>query len=298
MSAVVYKENNLCIVCLSEMRFLFKHREHEYFRCPSCSHVTTLPYPSESELEKHYKEGFRQGNYDVVKRYPLAYQVAMGRLAAMIQSILLCRNTLMSASLLLDIGCFTGEFLSECQKLGTDVYGVELQEEAAAIANIKFPGRILKSDVGKSSYNYFHKKFDIVTLLGCVEHLINPIEVIRSARSLLKDNGYIVIQTPISSSFPAKILNKYWPPYTPVEHIHLFSKKSLFLTLKGLGFKDILMQQHWKILPVSYVYEMFKTFSPLLYKALRSGYAITPALVKDLPLYFYIGESVVFAQNN
>ena len=50
---------------------------------------------------------------------------------------------------ILDIGCFTGEFLELIQSRGADVFGLELQTEAVAIANAKLPGKVYKADFWK-----------------------------------------------------------------------------------------------------------------------------------------------------
>ncbi len=46
----------------------------------------------------------------------------------------------------LDIGCFTGEFLELLQDKGADVFGLELQTEAVDIANQKLPGKVYEAD--------------------------------------------------------------------------------------------------------------------------------------------------------
>ncbi|MBU0548514.1 MAG: class I SAM-dependent methyltransferase, partial [Candidatus Omnitrophica bacterium] len=112
----------------------------------------------------------------------------------------------------------------------------------------------------------------------------------------LKPGGLLVVQTPDTSSVLARFMKKRWPPFTPVEHIHLFSRKSLIGALEKIGFKDITVQKHRKVLTIKYVYEMLSTFGPEFQRLARPLYRFLPDGIKRCCLPFYIGEIVVIAR--
>jgi 2-polyprenyl-3-methyl-5-hydroxy-6-metoxy-1,4-benzoquinol methylase len=124
----------------------------------------------------------------------------------------------------MDIGCSTGSLLYELQqKYDCQVMGVELQQEAVEIAKAGINGNVLQMDVDSSEF--LEKKYDVVTLTGVIEHVVQPNRLSKRVSDLLKDGGVIMIQTPNAESLVARLLNRYWPALDPVEHIPIHSKK-------------------------------------------------------------------------
>jgi hypothetical protein len=143
------------------------------------------------------------------------------------------------------------------------------------------------------TYDFPQNKYDIITMLGLVEHVTDPYKLIKRSYQLLKKDGMLMIQTPNSTSLLAKTMGKFWPPYSPIEHIHLFSRKSLELALLNAGFKDISYQSHVKKLPVGYVYNMLNNFGPEIHALLKPVDIILDSSRLKFP--FYIGEMIVTA---
>lgn len=285
----------VCIICQSKMNKMFGYNSFYYFRCPVCQHVTTLPYPSEPQIQEHYSRAFEEGNYNTARQHADVYMSAMNKFVKLIKKYLEKQNLSLDNLAVLDVGCFTGDFLQCMHQQGADVYGIEYQQQAADIANKKLPGKIVNADILSDSFSLPQSKFDIITLLGIVEHIIDPARLIQRVIPWLKQNGLLIIQTPNSSSVLARLMGKYWPPYTPVEHIHLFSIKSLKEMLKKSGFENIHSKNHWKTLSISYVFSMLKTFSPKFHRTSKSFFNILPKFVTEIRMPFYIGEVILFA---
>ncbi|WP_333656434.1 class I SAM-dependent methyltransferase [Dissulfurispira sp.] len=197
---------------------------------------------------------------------------------------------------ILDIGCFTGEFIYLMSHEGADVFGIELQDEAVEIANERLPGKILKANIMNNDIILPRNQFDIITLLGIIEHVIDPVCLLKKAAELVKPGGLLMIQTPDSASFLARTMGRYWPPYTPIEHIHIFSRRSVSMVLKNLGCKDITIKRHTKKLSLSYVYSMLKVFGPEIYRFVRPFYKIMPDVMTNVRLPFYAGEVILLAR--
>jgi len=286
----------VCIQCGAEMSRKFIKKSFAYFFCPCCAQVTTYPYPSDTDIRSHYEQGFRDQNYNAVLKNRDVYAAAMQRLCGMIRRDLAHRKKKLEAMQVLDIGCFTGDFLCCMVKNGCSVYGLELQKEAVAIASQSLPGRVFQSNVMDDSLTLPVREFDMATMLGIVEHVVQPIELLRRVKDLLKLGGFLVVQTPNTSSVLAALMKRRWMPFTPVEHIHLFSRKSLVEALEKIGFKDITVKPHIKVLTIKYVYEMLSRFGPEFQRATFPIYRFLPDAVKRLRLPFYIGEIVVIAR--
>ena len=285
---------NSCIVCNESQYHYFSYSGYQYYRCGVCGHVSTLPLPEEAEIEKHYKNKFENGNYSLLLEYKDDYSVVYLDFIKAIDSQLEKAGQTLQGKKVLDIGCFTGDLLCLMQQRGADVYGLELQPEAVELANEVLPGRVYRADVYGNTFPQL--PFDIITFTGLIEHLVDPIKLVKRVYELLNPGGLILLQTPNSGSLPALLLQKYWPPYAPVEHIHLFSEKSIRITLGKNGFRDIVYKRHWKKLPITYVYRMLQNFGPEFKKMLNPFYNICPSRIREMSLSFYAGEMVVTAR--
>lgn len=285
----------VCVICRSEMNKMFDYHSFNYFRCPTCRHVMTLPYPTNLQLQEHYDQAFEDGNYNTARKHEDVYMSAMNKFVKLIKMHFDKQGRSLNNLTALDVGCFTGEFLYCMHQQGADVYGIEYQQQAAKIANQKLPGRIVNADVLNDSFSLPLPEFDVITLFGVVEHVIDPVGLIERMVPLLKKNGLLMIQTPNSSSMLARLMGKYWLPYTPVEHIHLFSTKSLEKTLRRNMFENIIFKAHWKTLSIAYAHSMLKTFGPKFYRISKSFFDILPKFITEIRMPFYIGEVILFA---
>lgn len=78
------------------------------------------------------------------------------------------------------------------------------------------------------------RKFDLILMLNLVEHVKNPLAVLQKAESLLTGNGVIVIKTPNTRSWDARLYKKsYWGGLHCPRHWVIFSEKSFRLMLRS-----------------------------------------------------------------
>jgi 2-polyprenyl-3-methyl-5-hydroxy-6-metoxy-1,4-benzoquinol methylase len=283
-----------CIVCANVMRPIFTYREYKYYRCPNCGQVSTYPLPSTSQIREHYARKFHAGNYHLYREFLDEYKTVYRGFVDVLRRDFSARGFNLYGKSVLDVGCFTGEFLELMRDEGCAITGLELQKDAVRLANMKLHGRVFASDV--MSDNFPHQKFDIVTLLGVIEHVTDPIKLLHRSFQLLKPGGLIMIQTPNSGSLLAHLAGKYWPPYAPIEHIHLFSHNSLDSALQSQGAISVQFQQHWKTLPLSYIYQQFQNFGPEFYRMLKPFQGIF--LNYHVAIHVYGGEMIMLARKH
>jgi 2-polyprenyl-3-methyl-5-hydroxy-6-metoxy-1,4-benzoquinol methylase len=269
---------------------IFEYHAYQYYRCQLCSLVSTYPIPDVSEIEAHYTRKFKSGNYQTLLTFSQEYSQVYAGFVQILTRRLEENGLSLAGEKILDVGCFTGEFLELLQLQGADVYGVELQRQAAQIANSKLPGKIFEMNVDQAVFPKM--QFNIITLLGVLEHVADPVGLLRRSFELLYPGGWLMIQTPNSTSFFARSMRKFWPPYAPIEHIHLFSRRSLLLALENLGFENIVYQAHWKQLPIAYVFNMLQNYG----QEFQAPFKIINHLFPKVVLPFYIGEMIVTAQ--
>ena len=294
MSKYIPNNQKTCPVCTAQLRPRFNYYDYHYYRCPECGLVATLPLPDAESIEAHYRSKFEAGNYQLLRDNAERYKKIYRDGARLIGSYLQRQGRTFAGLKVLDIGTFTGEFLEVMQEMDADVYGLELQSEAVEIANQKLPGRVLKADVHDTIYPQID--FDLITLSGLIEHVVDPELMLGRVFELLKPGGLIMLQTPNSASLLARLMRQYWPPYSPVEHIYIYGRGALERSLTQHGFRGIEYHPHVKWLAVEYIYEQFQNFGPEFYRLLRPFYRMLPGFVRRMTIPAYGGEMIMLAE--
>jgi 2-polyprenyl-3-methyl-5-hydroxy-6-metoxy-1,4-benzoquinol methylase len=266
--------------------------EYSYLRCATCHLLAIDPMPSEEQIAVHYAGNFQSGNYSTIRTfadpYRGIYRQYIRWMAGFVQ---------LKGAHTLDVGCFTGDLvgllLSEAQ---ADAYGVELQEDAAAIAEKVAPGRVFRHNIDHPTASLAEASFDAITMMGLIEHVQTPGALLARARAMLKEGGWLFLQTPNASSWAARLSRTWWPPLAPVEHLHLFSEAAIRGALERSGFETREIRTHVKRLPVAYVYEMLRHFGPEWRTLLGPVYRLLPQRLREASAPFYAGEMLVAAQ--
>jgi len=132
----------------------------------------------------------------------------------------------------LDIGCGSGNYLDLARNAGLETFGMELNEKAAEAACAKghhmFDG-ILNEDFAREHAG----EFDMVTLFQVVEHLSDPVGLLRLARKLLQPGGTLMFSVPNSRGlyqfYPMD--PHQWPPH----HISRWRTEDFPLVAEKVG---------------------------------------------------------------
>lgn len=137
---------------------------------------------------------------------------------------------------LLDVGCAAGFFLDFARKDGFQVFGAEFSSDLA-----KYGQNALNLDIRIGTLKeaaYEDNSFDIVTLIGVIEHLPDGNEIMDEVARILKPGGSFIVLTENAESWVAKKLKVKWNGYMPPEHLCYYSPVSLkkVAELRGLEF--------------------------------------------------------------
>lgn len=102
-----------------------------------------------------------------------------------------------SAKRVLEIGCASGHVTRALVAQGNTVVGVEIDAEAAKTA-AEHAERVVVGDLEDMDLDVelAGDRFDVVVLGDVLEHLRDPLAVLRSARRLLAPKGFIVTSLP------------------------------------------------------------------------------------------------------
>jgi O-antigen biosynthesis protein len=97
----------------------------------------------------------------------------------------------------LELGCGAGHMSRALREQGCTVVGVEIHPDAARAAADACE-RVIVGDLDYLDFNreLAADRFDVVLAADVLEHLKDPLPVLRSVRSFLLPRGYIVISVP------------------------------------------------------------------------------------------------------
>jgi len=138
---------------------------------------------------------------------------------------------------LLDVGCGNGRFLSLARGLGWECHGVEPDAAAAQVAReqgISLLGSRLEDLPGDLAGT-----FDVITLNQVIEHVYDPVDVLRRCHDLLRPGGHLWLETPNTESVGYEIYGAHWRGLESPRHLVLFDFASLSWSLERAGFERV-----------------------------------------------------------
>lgn len=145
----------------------------------------------------------------------------------------------------LDIGSSDGSFMNHLRQKGFRVRGVEIGKVACQTCREKYGIEVFNGSVEDYQPGI---RFDAITMVGTVEHLMNPTRTLMAVRRLLKDDGILVFDFPNIDSLAFRLArSRWWALELPRHTLHLEPKAAdRLLRQAGLTLKQsIFRRQTW-----------------------------------------------------
>lgn len=146
---------------------------------------------------------------------------------------------------LLDIGCGPGTFPRQAARAGYQVTAIEpngvLAQQARGVDGITvLTGRFDEVDLAG-------RRFDVITVLDVIEHLVDPVALLGRCRDLLNPGGTVVIYTPNHDGIITRLAmllhrrapNRLGVPAREIfdgPHVVFFDEPTLRLAMARVGF--------------------------------------------------------------
>lgn len=221
---------------------------HPIVKCSECGVYYSCPRDSDKTIEKIYIHG----KVDSYLKLTDAKLLTLQKDAELIQKI--CGK----GGNLLEVGCATGLFLKQLEKIGFSVYGCEPWIEAARVAREKYGQRIQIKAFHKDLYK--NQTFRVVVLWSLIEHVTQPKRLIQDIYSIMQPKGWIVITTPNFDSFSRKLLQGRWHLFER-PHLTYFQPKTLSALLESHGFSVVDIKVNHRIYPLIYFSDYLSKWS-------------------------------------
>jgi len=231
-------------------RKLPEFMNHQLVQCPVCDLVYADQPPGENELANAY----HVAQYD-------SSEEANDAAIAYIDAIQPALNKLIERKSVLEIGSGTGIFLELLLQHGfTELVGIE--PSSAAISAAPAYRRAWLRETMFNENDFSPGSFDLICCFMTMEHVRDPSLVARAAFKLLKPGGAFITVTHDYRGFVNKLLGRF-SPIIDIEHLQLFSKRSLKQLFESIGYKNVTVEAFAN----KYSLDYWLRLAPLPYRA-------------------------------
>lgn len=197
--------------------------------CKRCGLARTFPFPEKIEIVLSYG----RGAYNPAKK--LCAKVLEVLIKVSERTKLRRLSRLTQGKSLLDIGSGKGRFVRVASDQHWNAYGYEPYQEASVPHKYRdrfFGGCLDDLPLKEGS-------IDVLTMWHVLEHIPDPLAILRSVRKYLKDGGVLVLAVPNVQSLLAKAAKRWWYHLDVPRHLWHFSPKSVSTILTSTGYEVI-----------------------------------------------------------
>ncbi|MBF0429097.1 MAG: class I SAM-dependent methyltransferase [Magnetococcales bacterium] len=211
-----------------------------YATCQNCGHLYTLHRYSEEALRRFYEDNNYYSEITYANKETCYYRrehVALPKVEYVE------RFTGLASGIWIDVGAGIGDLVSVAQERGWEAIGLELSDSSVNFAKEVFAVDLIRQPL--DAYLVENPKMlgcaKVVSIIGVMEHVVNPMELLRQIHAVLAPGGVVVIQVPHANSV-SSMVQEVFPQFVfrhmvPFTHIMVFSESSLQCALDQVGFE-------------------------------------------------------------
>jgi SAM-dependent methyltransferase len=242
-----------------------EYMHYQLISCGKCDLLYASPVPQQEALS----EAYHVAAFDSSEEAHYASQIY----AQLLQRLL---PRLPDRVGVLDIGTGDGAFLEQLLSLGfSSVMGVEPSAAPIAVAKANIRPLIRPGIFEVKAFE--PEQFSLITCFQTLEHLSDPLALVRDAYHLLKPGGAVFFVCHNRRAFSARLLATKSPIFD-IEHLQLFSPQSATYLLQEAGFRQVEFRRVFNRYPLHYWVKLFpmplilKRFMISSLKKLKLGY--------------------------
>ena len=233
----------LCKICSAEtVKHLYRSQRYGFQvgRCTRCGSTFVLDRIKESELKDMYSD---DSSFEIFSNLMDNEKVSKRHL----DMLHLLKQLLPSGTIsprIFDVGAGSGAFLYKARGCGFEVCGNEHSDAAICMAREKYGISLSPLPIEQDQRA---GAFDVVTMWGLIEHVLDPVAVLQSAFRALCDGGVLFIYTPVWCMYDEIGLGLvrlgHWTRLLDrritMAHLNLFSAEGMKSCLSAIGYEVI-----------------------------------------------------------
>jgi SAM-dependent methyltransferase len=209
-----------------------------FLECAKCGHVFLSPRPRPDEMDRIYANYLTTNTASAYSPSPFIAWVKSNLFDRHRMRHVLGR--LKDGSRVLDVGAGAGRLL----RLIRDISDADLQLYANEIHFDDETGRSLREAgvhlvEGMIEHCEMPEKFDAITSIHTIEHVLDPRAVFEWKYEHLAPGGVLYLETPDANALSRSIFGNNWGHTHFPRHINLFSKKHLAGLAVDAGFEIV-----------------------------------------------------------
>jgi SAM-dependent methyltransferase len=227
----------VCPSCRSaDTAALFGVRGYLVCRCRNCTAGFVSPLPTSQDTPAVYDDQYAGEYLKGVMHSPAFAQArALALERALRQRVPeICDKAGRKA---LDIGCGSGRFLAALRSAGWQTLGVEMSARLASFARERLGLEVVQADFLALGAV---ERQDMITMFHIIEHLVDPLAALRTARDLLEPGGVLFVETPNWESIGAVLRGAKWSHFIPPEHIVYYGPRAIRRLGESCGFETVM----------------------------------------------------------
>ncbi len=206
---------------------LIRLKDGAYRQCSACELIFASPMPW--NLEQRNDASFTER----LDRYAAKIQTKRRRNRRKLRRFSRYRRT----GNLLEIGCNAGATLDVARSMGWNARGVELCASAGAYARSELGLDVFTGTVEAAGFP--DDCFDVVFTNAVMEHLRDPLSVLRECRRILRPGGIFYADTVNWDSYTRRLLGARWKYLSPGAHVHLFTPRNVVNLCERAGLEHV-----------------------------------------------------------
>lgn len=268
-----------CVSCGSEGHLLYRDLKDRLFTAagswnmsicsnPDCKTVWLDPMPIAEDLGKAYETYFTHDKHEANKKQRLGRRISQRidrcyltrsygyrfsgvsagawTLPGLLRYIHPLRRSDLDFSVmylpytpggrLLEIGCGSGQMLKFMGDIGWGAEGIDF--DPLAVQNARSRGLSVRQG-SLENQQFDGETFDAIIMSHLIEHVPDPVYLLRECHRILRMGGKVVIVTPNTTSWGHRDFTSSWLNLDPPRHLHLFSLTSLEALARKAGFVKV-----------------------------------------------------------
>jgi len=210
----------------------------------TCGFVWLDPIPLEEDIGLAYRSYYTHKQEGILgSKYQLINRMLWGVLSKITgvnkeqRAIYKRYLSDVAPGVLLDVGCGSGEYMKIMKQSGWMVEGVEVDPIACRFA--REVNKLLVHQGVLEEVAFQEASFDAIVMNHVLEHVHDPIRLLKECYRLVKPGGRVIVITPNITSWGHSKFKHHWRGLEPPRHIHIFSPATIKSSATLAGFQSM-----------------------------------------------------------